>query len=257
MRNSTIIALCLMSWFCNAQQSFLTTWMTDNTGTSNSTSITIPTHPGHTYNYDVDWDFDSVYDEIGITGTVTHDFGSPGEKRIAIRGDFPRIYFNNGGDKLKLISIDRWGDNVWENMNSAFEGCANLEELATDAPDLSIVASMSEMFWKATGFTGDISNWDVSQVPWMVSMFKDAAAFNSDLSAWDMSSVNSIRNMFAGASSFNQDISGWDMSNITNLEGVLHDATAFDQNLGSWDINQAAVSTVEELVVDYSNWTKN
>lgn len=52
---------------------FITTWKTDNAGTSNSTSITIPTTGGG-YNYDVDWDNDGTFDQLGITGDVTHDF---------------------------------------------------------------------------------------------------------------------------------------------------------------------------------------
>ncbi len=52
---------------------FVTTWKTDNAGTSGSTSITIPT-TGAGYNYDVDWNNDGTFDEFGLTGSVTHDF---------------------------------------------------------------------------------------------------------------------------------------------------------------------------------------
>ena len=51
---------------------FVTTWKTDNPGTSSDTSITIPTF-GSGYNYDVDWDNDGIFDEFGIMGNVTHD----------------------------------------------------------------------------------------------------------------------------------------------------------------------------------------
>ena len=29
---------------------------------------------------------------------------------ITITGDFPKFYFNNSGDRLKLIAINQWGD---------------------------------------------------------------------------------------------------------------------------------------------------
>ncbi|MBK8194343.1 MAG: hypothetical protein IPK76_14435 [Lewinellaceae bacterium] len=70
---------------CVATDAFITTWKTDNPGASNSTSITIPT-TGSGYNYEVDWDNDGVYDQSGITGNVTHDFGTAGTYTIRIRG---------------------------------------------------------------------------------------------------------------------------------------------------------------------------
>jgi len=54
---------------------FVTTWKTDNPGTSTSTSITVPLGGGP---YDVDWDNDGAYDETGLNGPVTHDFGATG-----------------------------------------------------------------------------------------------------------------------------------------------------------------------------------
>ena len=54
---------------------FVTTWKTDNPGSSNDTSITVPMDGG---SYDVDWDNDGVFDEFWLTGPVTHDFGVAG-----------------------------------------------------------------------------------------------------------------------------------------------------------------------------------
>lgn len=56
-----------------AAQSFITTWKTNNSGTSSDTSITIPT-TGTGYLYDVDWNNDGIFDEFGLTGNITHDF---------------------------------------------------------------------------------------------------------------------------------------------------------------------------------------
>lgn len=73
---------------------FVTTWKTNNTGTSNSTSITIPTNTAEwTYNYDVDWTCDGTFDDFGITGNITHDYGTAGTYNVCIRGTFPQIYF--------------------------------------------------------------------------------------------------------------------------------------------------------------------
>ncbi len=125
--------------------SFVTTWKTDNPGTSNNSSIRIPTY-GYGYNYHVDWDNHGILDEFNLTGSVIHDFGSPGTYTIRIRGTFPQIYFYYNTDREKILSVDQWGDISWRSMERAFYGCVNLVVNATDAPDLSNVSNMSYMF---------------------------------------------------------------------------------------------------------------
>ncbi|MCB0680492.1 MAG: BspA family leucine-rich repeat surface protein, partial [Saprospiraceae bacterium] len=217
-------------------QPFITTWKTDNPGTSNSTSITIPTFPGESYSYDVDWDNDGVFDEFGITGDVTHDFGVAGTYTIRIQGTFPRIYFNFGGDKQKITDISQWGSIAWSSMQNAFTGCTNMTYSALDAPDLSIVTNMSGMLEFASSFDGDLSNWDVSNVTNMDHLFGGAASFNGNISNWDVSNVTNMSSMFANASSFNGDISNWDVSNVTSMSAMFAEATAFNGDLSAWDV---------------------
>ena len=239
---------------------FITTWNTDDAGFSNSTSIIIPTF-GSGYNYDVDWDNDGIYDELGITGDATHDFSLPGLYTIRIRGDFPRIFFNGSGDRLKIRDVVQWGNIAWISMASAFLGCINLNISATDVPDLSGVSSMNSMFrncsslvgpanmnsWNtstvtdmtnlfigAQSFNQNIGNWNTENVTAMASMFGNAAAFNQNISAWNTGNVTSMTNMFNGALSFNQDISSWNVANVTIMSNMFSNASAFNQNLGSW-----------------------
>ncbi len=73
MKNRHILALLLTllgTNFALAQSTddFVTTWKTDNPGASNSTSITIPTASGFTYNYKVAWDNDGAFGQTGIAG---------------------------------------------------------------------------------------------------------------------------------------------------------------------------------------------
>lgn len=62
------------------------------------------------------------------------------------------MYFNDSGDKLKLLDITNWGDIEWSSMEHAFHGAANLTISAADTPDLSAVTSMAHMFAGATIF---------------------------------------------------------------------------------------------------------
>ena len=227
-------------FFCNfllAQSAFITTWKTDNTGTSNSTSITIPTF-GTGYNYDVDWDNDGVFDQLGITGDVTHDFGSVGTYTIRIQGDFPRIYFNEGGDCLKILSVNQWGNLQWESMGRAFMGARNLEVDATDAPDLSMVTDISYMFYDADRLNQDINHWDVSNVTDMSWLFYEARLFDKPLDNWDVSNVTNMNAMFYVTVRFNQPIGNWDVSNVTDLGYMFKQARLFNQPLNDWDVSK-------------------
>jgi surface protein len=142
---------------CGPDDYFVTTWKTDNPGETNNSSITIPTEGGNGHYYDVDWDNDGIFDTLGVTGNIIHDFGTPGTYTVQIRGAFPRIGFSTESDRPKIISIDQWGTMKWTSMASAFIGCYNLIGNAPDTPDLSGVTSMQSMFQFASLFNQDIS----------------------------------------------------------------------------------------------------
>ena len=84
---------------------------TDNSGSSSATQFTIPTYPGETYNYNVDCDNDGSNEIDGATGVYTCSYATAGTYTVRIQDNsssgtgFPRIYFNDGGDKQKLLTI--------------------------------------------------------------------------------------------------------------------------------------------------------
>jgi surface protein len=227
----------------NCSDHFVITVKTDNPGTSTSTQFTIPTDGVSTYDYNVDCDDDGTNEVTGATGDYTCDYGTGNEGAYTIRikdnaGDgtgFPRIYFNNGGDKLKLLTIEQWGTGKWNSMNAAFYGASNMTMTATDAPDLSGVTDMYGIFSNASSFNGDISGWDTSTVSNMTYMFAGASSFNQDVNGWDTSAVTNMSQMFSNASSFNGDISGWDTSAVTDMNTMFYGASSFNGNISGWD----------------------
>ncbi|HOY07696.1 MAG TPA: BspA family leucine-rich repeat surface protein [Saprospiraceae bacterium] len=229
-----------------AQNPFITTWKTNNPGTSGSASITIPT-TGSGYNYQVDWNNDGTYDQSGITGSVFHNFGVAGTYTIRIRGAFPRIFFNNGGDCLKLLDIGQWGDQVWTNTANAFYGCANLQISATDLANMGSVTNMSGMFRSCTILNGpaNIDSWNTANVTDMSNMFAESAAFNQPIGNWNTTKVTNMQGMFASASAFNQDIGSWNTGNVTDMSLMFSDASAFNQPIGNW--NTTKVTTMESM----------
>lgn len=104
----------------------------------------IPTN-GVGYNYDVDWGDGNT--STSQTGNASHTYSSGGEYQIIITGTFLGFYFNNGGDKNKIKSIDQWGTVGYStNQNFAFQGCLNLTSIADDAQWMNDIINASSMF---------------------------------------------------------------------------------------------------------------
>lgn len=185
---------------------------------------------GGGYDYNVDWSYDSgdgfQSGSSNVTGGATSPVLTAGEYIVAITGDFPRIYFNQSGDKAKITEIVAWGTNPWTSMEGAFAGCLNLNitNLAIDEPNLTSVTSMKRMFYNTYSFNGDIGNWDVSTVENMNSMFFFAKVFNQDLSNWNTGSAINMSRMFSQATAFDQDLGAWDIGNVTKMQSMFLNA---------------------------------
>ena len=243
------------------QYPFITTWKTDNPGTSNDDQVTIPT-TGTGYFFNVDWG-DGMTD-TDVTGDITHTYATPGTYTVSITGAFPRIYFNAASyrpdkDSRKLLTVEQWGNIGWASMASAFSGCVNLRINAVDAPDLTNVTSMSEMFYEASVMDDNINHWNVSNVTSMFRTFNNAEAFNQPLDGWDVSNVTDMTDMFAYASSFNQNISSWIVDNVQYMSSMFAGASSFNQNIGGWNISQ--VTSLDQMFAyavtfnqDVSGW---
>jgi len=221
---------------CTTGDAFITTWSPAQAGTSGPQSITVPMVGGP---YEVDWDNDGIFDQSAITGAVTHNFGNSSERTIRIRGSFDTISFANGGDKLKILSVDQWGTHVWTSMADAFWGAANLQVLAEDVPDLSSVSSLQRMFRGAALANPDVSNWDTSTVNNMAGLFRNAPMANPDIGGWDTGAVTNMFGMLLSASSFNRDLGDWDIGLLSNATNMFNDsgmsAGNYDRLLIGWE----------------------
>ncbi len=227
---------------------FVSSWKTDHVGKSNDSSVFINIDRGLSYNFDIDWNNDGIFDTLGVKDTITHQYNSPGTYTIRIKGNFPKINFGGGvipinsalkDDRDKLMSIDQWQTQVWSKKAfiSAFRNCSNVTLKASDLPDLSVANSFNSTFAGASSFNGDIGKWDVSNVINMFWMFGGAESFNQDIGDWDVSSVRTMAEMFNGATIFNQDIGDWDVSSVKNMMHMFLYAKAFNQDIGDWDVS--------------------
>jgi surface protein len=223
----------------------------DNSGSSSTNQFTLTgaeVSSGTTF----DVTFSPISD-IGNITSVTLDVSNPtitfpsiGSYIVRVDGrKFNRIQFNDGGDRLKLLTITQWGDIVWSSMLNAFRGCSNMNVTATDYPDLSRCNILESMFRDCSSLvaTSDFNDWNVSNITNMLDMFRDATSFNQPIGNWDVSNVTTMRGMFQDATSFNQDISGWNTSNVTRME-VMFDSSAFNQPIGNWDVSKVVAMNV-------------
>merc|ERR1719157_21985 len=76
----------------------------------------------------------------------------------------------------------------------------------------------------------------------MAFMFYEASEFNGDVSNWDVSSVTYMYNMFYGATKFNGDVSNWDVSSVTTMDGMFFGAPNFDSKMCKWNLDGKVIT---------------
>lgn len=267
-----------------ATTDFVFTINTANSGSSNSTSFTIPT-TGSGYNYMVDWTNSGTPELVLQHGNALHDFNIAGIYTIRISGTFPSINFNGSGDAQKVVSIDQWGSSMaWASFSYAFFGCSNMTIGATDAPLLTHVTNLNHMFSNCNSLTtGNFNAWDVRTITDMGNMFYYSPLFNDNIGSWNTSAVTNMYQMFAhatafnnlgsstignwntavvqnmyymfNATAFNQNIGKWPTTAVTNMAGMFQVATAFNQDISSW--NTAAVTNMSAMFAGASAFNQN
>jgi len=241
--------ICL-NIFAAGNDDFVSTW----------TGGTIKIPMSSTESYDVDWDNDGVFDETGLSGTLSHTYSNSNSHTIRIyfasgSGSIDFSKLNSSWERAPLTTIDQWGTGLWNTMNHAFYGASNMNITATDTPDLSVCTDMSNMFQLCESFNANINSWDVSNITNMDGMFDGATSFNQDIGSWNVSNVNNMHYMLAGTTVFNQDIGSWDVSNVTNMYGMFQGAKAFNQNIGSWDVSN--VTNMQYMFLNATAFNQN
>ncbi len=208
---------------------FITTWETTNA----NEVVTIPTRATElNYDYTIDWGDGTTQRIFNQDGS--HRYTQPGTYIVIITGQFPAIVLDvNEISQEQIRSVEQWGSIQWQTMANAFKDASNLMINANDTPDLSLATTMNNMFDGTNNLTGNLNNWDVSNIVNMYRTFH-ISGFNQDISGWDVSNVTTMRGMF-GSSRFNQDISTWDVSNVQDMDRMFRNAQ-FNQNISAWDL---------------------
>jgi hypothetical protein len=115
---------------------------TDNvsTGSTGVTQFALPLESTGTYNMVVFWgDGSSSVITTWNDSAVTHTYGVAGTYTVRVYGTLHGFRFNNTGDRLKLLTVNKFGDLFrFGNSGSYFYGCANMTfDAAVDTPSLA------------------------------------------------------------------------------------------------------------------------
>ena len=251
-------------------QAFESFEFTIQTSSPNET-FTIPT-TGIGYSYHVDWgtgtagqnNFAGPYTG-NVTSPVYNSAGTYTVKIGILNDTFPRIFFNQTGDKDKIRNIVKWGEFQWTSFANSFYGCSNLDVVASDTPDLTSCNDFSNMFHRCfpslTGTTAGTNwNWTLNNNASNFSqMFKRAGNFNGNISSWNTSKVTDMSYMFAmdGQTTqyqFNQNIGSWDVGEVTNMSYMFNNSI-FNQDIGNWDTSK--VTNMSYMFASNSNFNQD
>ncbi len=254
MKFLLLITIFLCTCIDSYSQDFTSVWNTTLSTPDNQ--ITIPTNPGFTYDYTVNWGDGNT--DTGITGNVTHTYTTPGSYTISISGNFPAIYFNNTGDKDKIIEITSWGNIQWQSMENAFYGCRNLNFDAISPPDLSQVTSLKNMFREANIFNGILNSWNVDNITDISGMFQSCNTFNRPLDGWNTGNITDMSDTFNGANNFNEPLDNWNTGAATTMARMFRSANDFNQNINGWNTSQVTdmsdMFSASDMAFPLNNW---
>ena len=259
---------------------------------SASNAFVLPLFNTETYDFLIEWG-DGTYDEITAwnQAELTHYYAEEGEYTVAIHGRCPRLYFNNTGDKAKLISITQGGDlSQSATQTSAFYGCVNLVSVDLTGADLSGVAYVTQMFRLCTSLTTFLApGWTLAAVTIGNSMFRECSSLATiDTSGWNLALMTNGGNMFSGCVSLialnstywsldalvtadfmfyncalltSLDTSNWTLAALTNGTGMFYNCSSLTTlDTSNWTLEALTVGSymfygITLTTLDTSNWT--
>ena len=202
--------------------------------------------------YLIDWG-DGVQTTVGNI----HFYTSNGIKTVKMYGVVDDFFFNNSGDKDKILTVENGGGLLISRYN--FLGCSNLSaindrlnvldtefqlrETFSYCPnlvtvDVDLTNSNITYLWFTFRGSDNIQNvntLDTSNIDIFYSPFNICDNFNGSLSNWDTSSATSFFNFFRNCFAFNQDVSHFVTDKVENMQEVFAFATSFNHDVSGWD----------------------
>lgn len=215
--------------------------------TVDTETFTIPCRSSGTFNCTIDWGDSSTSTITAYNDAdLTHTYATAGDHTISISGQMGNIYFNNGGDKLKMKSVSNLGVMGWSVLNNSFWGCSNMTSFTAGTTDTSAVTTMTGVFRDCNSLTTvDVSSFDTSASTNMFRMFLNCSSLTYlDVSSFDTTVVanmnSTFRNMtsvtdIVGVEDFNISSFGYNTTMNNFMTGTVIPTARYDALLINWD----------------------
>ena len=160
---------------------------------------------------------------MGVNGDNPHVYAASGVYTVKIESKvFGGIYFNNMGDKAKIVRVVSFGRGVVRSLTSSFYGCSSL--LSIDIGDIvSNDADASHWFRGCTSLT-TVPLFDLSSVTNAYAMFYQCNGLTT-VPLFNLSNCTSTQSMFSLCSSLTT-VPLFDLSSVTDAYAMFYQCTA-------------------------------
>lgn len=193
---------------------------TTKTGSASNTFI-LPIQKTTKQVVKIDWG--DGKNNLGVNGNNTHVYATGGVYTIKIYSKiFTGLYFNNTGDKSKLLTVSTFGKTISGFLYAALHGCDNLTSVNA-VGILYLTTSAASMFRNCSALTV-IPFFDFAKVTVTSNMLQGCTSITT-IPQWNTSNVSNMASMFQGCTSLTT-VPLLDMSNVTNCASMFQSCPA-------------------------------
>ena len=137
-------------------------------------------------------------------------------------------------DVSKVTDMCYSGPNEPERIDGLFTGTGFCGDVSRW--DVSNVENMSLVFYECDKFNGNLGNWDVSKVVYASSMFNGCTEFEgTGLEKWNVANLKDACGMFLECRNFNADITKWDTKSLVKCTRMFDTCTSLRRDLSKWN----------------------
>lgn len=230
---------------------------------STNFQLPLPNTPG--YNIKVYWgDGTNSHITSYAQAETLHNYPNSNERTISIAGYCPGFTFNNSGDKLKIISVDKWANLGFTNMTGAFYGCSNMILFNGGDADFSKIGTFVNFFQDCTSLETVIStNWNTSGISTFYRFMYNCHALKTiDVSNWNVSSCSNFDQSFRSCRELTElNLSNWNVANSLSFNFFAQDCRKLKNlNIENWNVSKSlsfsnfASQCYALKSIDISNW---